>query len=139
MRGPPSLRRCIRGALLCAGAAAALDSAPPAPAAPAPTTIQAPSWFSGGEGLYVPPFYDTFAGIELGGLSPVQKERFLHWVNTEFCACGQTNCRLDTIANCYTNDHSCPWAPVRIRQILDLVQRGARVPSSAAPSTAPSR
>lgn len=95
------------------------------------------SWFGGGGGLYAPPFYDTFKGIDLAGLTPVQKERFVHWVNTEFCVCHQPGCTRDTIANCYTNDPTCPWAPARIREILAKVKTGALQPGSASVRSAP--
>lgn len=119
---------------LAAWAATTPEAAPAAPSGePGAGAIQTPSWFEGGEGLYVPPYYDTFPGLDTTALSAQQKERFLHWVNTEFCACGQTGCRRDTIANCYINDKSCPNAPVRIRKIFDLVRQGQRPQGASAP------
>ena len=113
------------------------SSAPPSAApSPAPRAYGLPSWFPGGEALKVPAYYDSFKGIDLESLTPVQRERFLHWVNTEFCTCSQSGCRRDTIANCYTNDPACPWAPVRIREILENVRRGAAVPGTPRPSPA---
>lgn len=94
--------------------------------------VQSVTWFPGGTGLFVPPFYDTFKGIDLSPLSALQKERFLHWVNTEFCTCGHQGCRRDTIANCYTHDSTCPRAPARIRDILDRVKKGETVPGADA-------
>src|SRR5262249_1582988 len=65
--------------------AQAASEAPPPSSAPArSTTINTPSWFEGGEALYVPPYFDTFKGIDLSTLTASQKERFLHRVNTEF-------------------------------------------------------
>src|SRR5262249_55319978 len=96
------------------------------PSAPSRSTgAGTPSWFPGGEGLYVPPYYDTFKGIDLSQLTAAQKERFLHRVNTEFCSCNQTGCRRDTIAHCYVTDAACPRAPVRIREILEQAKAGA--------------
>jgi hypothetical protein len=122
------------------------QAAPKGVPAPAPAgspglagTIDTPSWFAGGEGLFVPPYYDTFKGLDLAGLGPVQRERFLHWVNTEFCTCGQSGCRRDTIANCYVNDPTCPWAPVRIRKILEEVKKGATLPWAPYAVPAPGR
>ncbi len=121
-------------------------AAPKGVTAPAPAggagpagTINTPSWFAGGEGLFVPPYFDTFKGLDLAALGPVQKERFLHWVNTEFCTCGQSGCRRDTIANCYVNDPTCPWAPVRIRKILEEVKKGATLPWAPYALPAPGR
>ena len=117
----------------------ATSSAPHAPAAAAPAApaavpsaaSPAPSWFPGGDVLFVPPYYDSFKGLDLTGLTASQEEQFLHWVNTEFCTCAQTGCQRDTIANCYTNDPACPRAPVRIREILDKVKQGQPVPNEA--------
>lgn len=105
-----------------AAAPPAAESAPPTGAAPARSTISTPSWFAGGEALYVPPYFDTFKGIDLSTLTASQKERFLHRVNTELCSCNQTGCRRDTIAHCYVTDAACPRAPVRIREILEKVK-----------------
>lgn len=102
-------------------------SAPPA-APPAPS---ATSWFAHGGGLYAPPYYDAFQGLDIAPLSAAQRERFLHWVNTEFCTCAQKGCTRDTIANCYTNDSKCPRAPERIREILAKVKSGAPPPGAA--------
>ena len=120
---------------------------PPAhtlPASPskAPSAQGSISWFAGGEVLFVPPYFDTFRDIDTASLTSSQKERFLHWVNTEFCSCAQTGCQRDTIANCYTNDLSCPRAPLRIREILEKVKQGAPLPGSPtgppqSPRTAP--
>lgn len=101
------------------------------------STISTPSWFAGGEALYVPPYFDTFKGIDLTSLTAPQKERFLHRVNTEFCSCNQTGCRRDTIAHCYVTDAVCPRAPVRIREILEKVKsegQDAGSPPPAPPS-----
>jgi hypothetical protein len=98
-------------------AAAQTASAPSAPARS--SAITTPSWFTGGESLYVPYYFDTFDGLDLSDLTAPQKERFLHKVNTEFCSCNQTACRRDTIAHCYLTDKACPRAPVRIRGILE--------------------
>src|SRR5262245_59751929 len=54
------------------------------------SAITTPSWFTGGEALYVPYYYDAFDGLDLSVLSAPQKERFVHKVNTEFCSCNQT-------------------------------------------------
>jgi hypothetical protein len=112
--------------------AQAQAGSPPSPDGPpsGSTGFNQPSWFAGGESLYVPAYYDSFKGIDLASLTPLQRERFLHWVNTEFCACNQSGCRRDTIANCYTNDPTCPRAPARIREILEKVRQGAVVPGT---------
>lgn len=104
-----------------ASAPAAPPQASPArmPAPAHSTAIATPSWFAGGEALFVPPYFDSFKGIDLTALSASQKEHFLHRVNTEFCSCDQTGCRRDTIAHCYVTDSACPRAPVRIREIYE--------------------
>jgi hypothetical protein len=114
-----------------------------APAKPAVSPAGSPSsappiatWFAGGGELHVPAFYESFEGIDLTSLTPVQRERFLHWVNTEFCTCGQQGCRRDTIANCIKNDALCPRAPVRLRQILDRVKKGETLPGTVVPENA---
>lgn len=119
------------------------DAAPPAEAPPstgsAPahsSAISTPSWFAGGDSLYVPAFFDTFKGLDLSGLTAGQKERFLHRVNTEFCSCNQTGCHRDTIAHCYVTDTACPRAPVRIREILEKVKAEGKDATSAPPTPA---
>ena len=94
------------------------------------------AWFPGGSGLFVPPFYDSFTNLDLRGLDATQHERFLHWVNTEYCSCAQQGCRRDTVANCYTNDAQCPRAPVRIREILERVKKGDSAPGASQPAMA---
>lgn len=98
-------------------------------------------WFPGGMGMFVPPFYQAFKNIDLGGLDSIQHERFVHWVNSEYCSCAQQGCRRDTIANCYTNDSMCPRAPVRLREILARAKKGESVPGSvkAAVSVSPTQ
>lgn len=109
------------------------EAAPVQGQQPAETSV---SWFSGGRGLFTPAFYDRFMNIDLSPLSAEQRERFIHWVNTEFCTCGQRGCHRDTVANCYTNDTLCPRAPVRIRQVLERVKQGAPLPGQAPPASA---
>src|SRR5262245_17885328 len=117
-----------------AAAAPPAEASPPPAAAPSrASAISTPSWFAGGEALYVPPYFDTFQGLDLTSLTASQKERFLHRVNTEFCSCNQTNCRRDTIAHCYVNDAACPRAPVRIREILEKVKSEGQEAGSTPP------
>jgi hypothetical protein len=111
-----------------------------APAAPMSGTgpgsaVTTPSWFLGGESLYVPPYYDVFPGIDLTSLTAPQRERFLHRVNIELCSCNQTGCRRDTIAHCLVTDTSCPRAPVRIREILAQVKDTGKGQGSPSAST----
>jgi hypothetical protein len=117
------------------------ESAPPV--SPNPTlppsrsaAITTPSWFAGGDSLYVPPYFDSFKGLDLSTLTASQKERFLHQVNTELCTCNQTGCRRDTLAHCYVTDLTCPRAPVRIRELLEQVKGSAKEGSDRAPSPA---
>ena len=98
-------------------------------------TVPEMHWFQGGTGMYVPPFYDQFKSLDLSSLSNSERERFLHWVNTEYCTCGQQGCRRDTIANCFTNDFRCPRAPLRIREILERVKKGETLPGPASSAT----
>jgi len=119
-----------------AGAPAPAPQTPPARgSAPAHSTaIATPSWFTGGEALYVPPYFDSFKGIDLTVLNASQKEHFLHRVNTEFCSCDQTGCRRDTIAHCYATDPGCPRAPVRIREIFEKAKAEGEGAAAAEPS-----
>ena len=120
-----------------AAAAAQAPPSAPSPAVSVPsrsTAITTPSWFAGGQGLYVPHYFDSFENLDLTQLSPSQKERFVHRVNTEFCACNQTGCKRDTIAHCFVTDPACPRAPVRIREILEKVKTDTAA-AAAAPVT----
>ena len=119
------------------GAAAPTSTAEPPAVSAVPsrsTTVATPSWFRGGQGLYVPYYFDTFKDIDLSPLGASQKERFLHRVNTEFCSCNQTGCRRDPIARCYLTDLTCPRAPIRIREMLEKVKTEGTGAESAPPA-----
>ncbi len=64
-------------------------------------------------------YFGELPGIDLTVLSPHQKEKFLHRVNSELCTCG---CKDDTLARCYVNDPSCPLVKGMLLTVLDEVK-----------------
>jgi hypothetical protein len=61
-------------------------------------------------------------GVNLAGLTPVQKKAALHRLNAESCDCG---CNL-TISQCRVNDTECPVSDKLAAQVVKDIVRGGK-------------
>ena len=66
-------------------------------------------------------YFMDLPGIDLGTLTPKQKQRYLDRVNQEICTCG---CPNDTIARCLVNDPKCPTVRGIAEKVLSEVKAG---------------
>jgi len=66
-------------------------------------------------------YFMELPGIDLGTLTPKQKQRYLDRVNKEICTCG---CPNDTIAHCLVNDPTCPTVRGMAEKVLSEVKSG---------------
>ena len=64
-------------------------------------------------------YFTELPGIDVAGLKPGQKERFLQRVNSEICSCG---CKNDTLAHCYVNDPHCRTVKTLVQKVYDEVK-----------------
>jgi len=66
-------------------------------------------------------YFTEFQGLDVAGLKPAQREKFLQQVNSELCPCG---CKNDTLARCYVNDPKCPVVRGIVQKMYDQVKGG---------------
>ncbi len=66
-------------------------------------------------------YFTELPGIDVAGLKPGRKEKFLQRVNSEMCSCG---CKNDTLARCYVNDPRCPVVKSVVQKVYDEVKSG---------------
>jgi hypothetical protein len=66
-------------------------------------------------------YFTELAGVDIAGLKPGQKEKFLQRINSEICSCG---CKNDTLARCYVNDPRCPLVKSLVQKVYDEVKTG---------------
>ncbi|HKB08843.1 MAG TPA: hypothetical protein VKF61_11235 [Candidatus Polarisedimenticolia bacterium] len=64
-------------------------------------------------------YFTDLPGVDIAGLKPGQKERFLQRVNSEICSCG---CKNDTLAHCYVNDPHCRAVKGLVQKVYDEVK-----------------
>ncbi|HEU4401024.1 MAG TPA: hypothetical protein VFT43_02850 [Candidatus Polarisedimenticolia bacterium] len=107
-------------------AAAADDSQPssdPAmqPQAAAGAVVGIPSPTNTAPIIAVANYFTDLPGLDVAGLKPRTRERFLQRVNSEMCPCG---CRNDTLAHCYVNDEHCRVVKGIVTKIYDDVKAG---------------
>ncbi|MBI4483836.1 MAG: hypothetical protein HY652_13235 [Acidobacteria bacterium] len=106
--------------------ASRMPSPPATPAAASPEPTQTPPSPSPAGETSEPQTQETafkdLPGIDLAGLKPAQKDRFLKRVNTETCTCG---CKGDTVARCLVEDPNCRIAPQQARAILAETKLGS--------------
>jgi hypothetical protein len=77
---------------------------------------------------------DDVAGIDLGALTPAQRELMLRYANSEGCTCG---CGF-TLAACRTYDLTCPVSLPRVEALRDSITSG-RITSADGLRTRPTR
>ena len=70
-------------------------------------------------------------GVNLDGLTPVQKKAALHRLNAESCTCG---CAL-TLSQCRVNDTECPVSGKIAAQVVKEVVRGGKPARAPSPPT----
>jgi hypothetical protein len=66
-------------------------------------------------------YFTELPGLDVAGLGPAQREKFLQQVNSELCPCG---CKNDTLARCYVNDPKCPVVRGIVQKLYDQVKGG---------------
>jgi hypothetical protein len=66
-------------------------------------------------------YFIELPGLDVAGLKPTQREKFLQQVNSELCPCG---CKNDTLARCYVNDPKCPVVRGIVQKLYDQVKGG---------------
>ncbi len=100
---------------------------------PAPASTAASGWFGRATDFRIPAFSDSFPGVDLTVLTPAARERFLQRANTEPCPCGQSGCRMHSLAWCLKVDPGCP---VALGQLQALAASLAPPRAPAAPPAA---